>query len=96
MATSLANSMLRPNYAGVEVYAAVQKGGGIPQCKGGGGGGVRGGVGGMLKCRGYPPMHYKAFLRRREQEWREDPTNQVLKYARNRVRWASIRPPRDA
>ena len=33
-----------------------------------------------------------AFLRRREQEWREDPTNRVPKHARNRVRWASMRP----
>lgn len=29
------------------------------------------------------------FLRRRGQRWREDPSNLVPKYTRNRVRWAS-------
>ena len=64
MTTSLANSVLRPKNAGVEVYAAVQKGEGDAAVQGGGG--VRGGVGGTRKCRGYSPMHYKHRRRKVE------------------------------
>ena len=51
MATSLANSVLRPNNAGVDVYEAMQReGGGFRSARGRA---IRDGIGGTRKCRGY-------------------------------------------